>query len=40
MSAFMVLLGAVLALDANAGLCGGTALAVEPFPAILVSIFG
>lgn len=36
----MILLGCVLALNASAGPCGGTALAVEPFPAIFVSILG
>ncbi len=36
----MILFGSLLALNANAGPCGGTALAVEPFPAIFISIFG
>ena len=36
----MIFFGCVLALNANAGPCGGTALAVEPFPAIFVSILG
>jgi hypothetical protein len=39
-SVIMILFGSVLALNASAGPCGGTALAVEPFPAIFVSIFG
>ena len=39
-SVVMILFGSVLALNASAGPCGGTALAVEPFPAIFVSIFG
>jgi len=36
----MILFGSVLALNVSAGPCGGTALAVEPFPAILVAVFG
>ena len=32
--------GSILALNVSAGPCGGTALAVEPFPAIFVAIFG
>jgi hypothetical protein len=36
----MILFGSLLALNANAGPCGGTALSLEPFPAIFVSIFG
>jgi hypothetical protein len=39
-SVVMILFGSVLALNVSAGPCGGTALAVEPFPAIFVSIFG
>jgi hypothetical protein len=39
-SVIMILFGSVLALNVSAGPCGGTALAVEPFPAIFVSIFG
>ncbi|MGB9464579.1 MAG: hypothetical protein WBR10_05660 [Candidatus Acidiferrum sp.] len=39
-SVLMILFGSLLALNASAGPCGGTALAVEPFPAIFVSIFG
>jgi hypothetical protein len=36
----MVLGGSILATNTAAGPCGGTALAVEPFPAIFVSLFG
>jgi hypothetical protein len=36
----MILFGSLLAANASVGPCGGTALAVEPFPAILVTIFG
>lgn len=36
----MILFGALLAANASVGPCGGTALAVELFPAILVTIFG
>jgi hypothetical protein len=36
----MILLGSVLAANVSAGPCGGTVLAVEPFPAILVAILG
>lgn len=39
-SVLMILFGSLLALNASVGPCGGTALAVEPFPAIFVSIFG
>jgi hypothetical protein len=39
-SVIMILFGSVLALNLSAGPCGGTALAVEPFPAIFVSICG
>jgi hypothetical protein len=39
-SVFMIFLGSLLALNVSVGPCGGTALAVEPFPAIFVSIFG
>jgi hypothetical protein len=39
-SVAMILFGSLLAANASVGPCGGTALAVEPFPAILVSIFG
>ena len=37
---FMIFLGSLLALNVSVGPCGGTVLAVEPFPAIFVSIFG
>jgi hypothetical protein len=40
LSVFMILFGSLLALNVSAGPCGGTALAVEPFPAIFVAIFG
>jgi len=40
LSVIMMLLGSILAANVSAGPCGGTALAVEPFPAILVAIFG
>jgi hypothetical protein len=36
----MILFGSLLAANVSVGPCGGTALAVEPFPAILVAIFG
>ncbi len=36
----MILFGSLLALNASVGPCGGTALAVEPFPATLVAILG
>jgi hypothetical protein len=36
----MILFGSLLAANASVGPCGGTALAVEPFPAILVTIVG
>jgi hypothetical protein len=36
----MILFGSLLASNVSVGPCGGTALAVEPFPAILVAIFG
>jgi hypothetical protein len=36
----MICFGSLLALDVSTGPCGGTALAVEPFPAIFVSVFG
>jgi hypothetical protein len=39
-SVLMILFGSLLAANASAGPCGGTPLAVEPFPAILVTIFG
>jgi hypothetical protein len=39
-SVLMVLFGSLLAANASVGPCGGTALAVEPFPAILVTIVG
>jgi hypothetical protein len=39
-SVFMIFFGSLLALNVSVGPCGGTALAVEPFPAIFVSIFG
>ena len=39
-SVLMILFGSLLALNASVGPCGGTALAVEPFPAILVAILG
>jgi hypothetical protein len=37
---FMIFFGSLLALNVSVGPCGGTVLAVEPFPAIFVSIFG
>ena len=40
LSVFMVFFGSLLALNVSVGPCGGTVLAVEPFPAIFVSIFG
>jgi hypothetical protein len=36
----MILFGSLLAANASVGPCGGTALAVEPFPAIMVTILG
>jgi hypothetical protein len=36
----MILFGSLLAANASVGPCGGTALAVEPFPAILIAILG
>src|SRR5580692_7657271 len=36
----MILFGSLLAANVSVGPCGGTALAVEPFPAILVAILG
>jgi hypothetical protein len=39
-SVFMIFLGSLLALNASVGPCGGSVLAVEPFPALFVSIFG
>jgi hypothetical protein len=39
-SVLMMLFGSVLAINMSAGPCGGTALAVEPFPAIFVAILG
>jgi hypothetical protein len=36
----MVLFGSLLAASVSVGPCAGTALAIEPFPAILVAIFG
>src|SRR5580704_14998816 len=36
----MILFGSLLASNVSVGPCGGTALAVEPFPAIFVAIFG
>lgn len=39
-SVLMILSGSLLAMNASVGPCGGTALAVEPFPAILVAILG
>jgi hypothetical protein len=36
----MILFGSLLAASVSVGPCGGTVLAVEPFPAILVAIFG
>src|SRR5712692_3266128 len=40
MSVLMMLFGSLLALNVSAGPCGGTALAIEPFPAIFVAILG
>ncbi len=40
MSVLMMLFGSLLALNASTGPCGGTALAIEPFPAIFVAILG
>jgi hypothetical protein len=37
---FIIFSGSLLALNVSVGPCEGTALAVEPFPAIFVSIFG
>ena len=39
-SVVMIFFGSLLALNASVGPCGGTAFAVEPFPAIFVSILG
>lgn len=39
-SVLMILFGSLLALNVSGGPCGGTVLAVEPFPAILVAILG
>jgi hypothetical protein len=39
-SVFLIFFGSLLALNVSVGPCGGTALAVEPFPAIFLSIFG
>jgi hypothetical protein len=39
-SVLMILFGSLLAANASVGPCGGTALAVEPFPAIFISIIG
>jgi hypothetical protein len=39
-SVFLIFFGALLALNVSVGPCGGTALAVEPFPAIFVAILG
>jgi len=36
----LILFGSLLAANVSVGPCGGTVLAVEPFPAILVAIFG
>ena len=36
----MMLFGSLLALNTSVGPCGGTAFAIEPFPAIFVTIFG
>ena len=36
----MILLGSVLASNSSVGPCGGTALAVEPFPAFFVCLLG
>jgi hypothetical protein len=36
----MILFGSLLAANASVGPCGGTALAVEPFPAIFVCVLG
>ena len=36
----MILFGSLLAANVTVGPCGGTVLAVEPFPAILVAILG
>jgi hypothetical protein len=40
LSVFMMLFGSLLAMNTSVGPCGGTALAIEPFPAIFVAIFG
>jgi hypothetical protein len=40
MSVSMMLFGSLLALNVSAGPCGGTSLAIEPFPAIFVAILG
>lgn len=39
-SVFVIFFGSLLARNVSVGPCGRTALAVEPFPAIFVSIFG
>ncbi len=39
-SVFMIFFGSLLALNVSVGPCGGTVLAVEPFPAIFVATFG
>jgi len=39
-SVLMIFFGSLLELNVSVGPCGGTVLAVEPFPAIFVSIFG
>jgi hypothetical protein len=40
LSVIVMFFGSILAANVSAGPCGGTALAVEPFPAILVASFG
>jgi hypothetical protein len=40
LSVAMILFGSVLAVNVSAGPCGGTALAVEPFPSIFVAVVG
>lgn len=39
-SVLMILFGSLLAMNASVGPCGGTALAVEPFPAIFIAVLG
>ena len=39
-SVFMIFFGSVLATNTSTGPCGGTALAIEPVPAIFVAILG